>query len=107
MYLIKSLKVAVLLSRYTASSGELVAVAFKHRPFTRFIGEATAGFVTGNGYTPIHDEIIMMISETYFVDRMNIAYQKKVDVDEEMEFDHSVNDLNDPQIKRALEWITN
>jgi Periplasmic protease len=58
-------KVAVLLSRYTISSGELVAVAFKGRKNTRFIGEKTAGY----GWKIITDELIMCISESVFIDR--------------------------------------
>ncbi len=98
-------KVAVLLSRYTASSGELVAVAFKGRPHTRFFGEETAGYTTGTGYEPLNEEFIMLISEDLFVDRNQIKYEPRVGVDVHMEFEPGATLANDPQVVRALEWL--
>lgn len=97
--------VAVLLSRYTISSGEVVAVAFKGRENTRFIGEETAGYTTGNGYEPITDDLVMIISESVFVDRNKIRYDKKVGVDEEIPFEHFPDKSEDQQIKAALKWL--
>ena len=98
-------KVAVLLSRYTASSGELVAVAFKGRENTRFIGEETAGYTTGNGYDPIDDELIMMISQDVFADRNRNTYESKVGVDEMIPFQPELGQAADPQLLRAIEWL--
>ncbi|MFH6603799.1 S41 family peptidase [Maribacter algicola] len=98
-------KVAVLLSRYTISSGEMVAVAFKGRDHTRFIGEETAGYTTGNGFDPINNEIVLIISQDVFADRNNNIYDQKVGVDEHLEFQHDVPLENDLQLNRAVEWL--
>ena len=98
-------KVAVLLSRYTASSGELVALAFEGRPNTRFIGEATAGYTTGTGFDAIDDDLIMLISEDLFIDRDKNRYERHVDVDDSIEFQHQVELVNDAQVERAMEWL--
>ena len=98
-------KVVVLLSRYTISSGELVAVAFKGRKNTRFIGEKTAGYTTGNGWEPVTDDLIMCISESVFIDRNKKSYNHKVAVDESVEFEHTTDLANDQQILKAKEWL--
>ncbi len=98
-------KVAVLLSRYTASSGELVAVAFKGRENTIFIGEETAGYTTGNGYDKINDNLILLISQDVFIDRNKNRYDGKVGVDEYIEFQHNTNINSDNQISKAKERL--
>lgn len=98
-------KVAVLLSRYTISSGELVAVAFKGRENTLFIGEETAGYTTGNGYDKINNDLVLIISQDVFIDRNKNKYDGKVGVDEKIEFQHYVNLENDNQVSRAKEWL--
>lgn len=98
-------KVAVLLSRYTISSGELVAVAFKGRANTRFIGEATAGYTTVNGYDHVTDELIMLISQAVYIDRNAQRYDENVGVDDAIEFVHSPDLKQDKQVLRAVEWL--
>jgi C-terminal processing protease CtpA/Prc len=98
-------KVAVLLSRYTISSGEMVAVAFKGRDNTLFIGEETAGYTTGNGYDKVSDELALVISQDVFMDRDKNVYHNKVGVDEAIEFQHTIDIKNDNQINRAIEWL--
>lgn len=98
-------KVAVLLSRYTISSGELVAVAFKERPNTLFIGESTAGYTTANGWDPVSDELIMVISQAVYVDRTNNRYDDRVGVDVEIEFVPTENKREDLQVLKALDWL--
>ena len=97
--------VAVLLSRYTASSGELVAVTFKGRPNTRFIGEATAGYTTGNGFDHVTDDLVMMISQDYYMDRNKNAYKEKVEVDDKIEFRHTDDLSKDQQVLKAMDWL--
>lgn len=100
-------KVAVLLSRYTTSSGEMVAISFKGRENTRFIGEASSGYTTGNGYDMIDDELLLVISQDVFIDRNKKRYDNKVDVDDYIEFQHNTDMANDMQIKKAIEWLKN
>ena len=96
---------AVLLSRYTISSGKLVAVSFKGRDNTIFIGEETAGYTTGNGYDKIDDELVLVISQSVFIDRNKNRYNSNVGVDENLEFQHNVNIVDDNQINRAKDWL--
>lgn len=98
-------KVAILLSRYTASSGEMVAVAFKGRKNTKFIGEETAGYTTGNGYDKSTDDLILVISQDVFFDRNKVRYDHKVGIDEYIEFQHDVDMKNDDQLNGAIEWL--
>lgn len=98
-------KVAVLLSRYTISSGEMLAVAFKGRKNTLFIGEETAGYTTGNGYDQIGEELFMVISQSVYNDRDKNRYDHKVGVDVEMEFQHTIEMSEDKQITSAIEWL--
>lgn len=104
-YIEEKEKVVVLLSRYTISSGELVAVAFKGRANTRFIGEESAGFTTGNGYDKINDEIALVISQDVFIDRNKNRYDGKVSVDQNIEFQHIVKMESDNQIIKAKDWL--
>lgn len=98
-------KVVVLLSRYTVSSGELVAVAFKGRKNTLFIGENSGGFTTGNGYDPIHEDLVMVISQSVYSDRNGAVYHEAVGVDIPMEFVPTDKKLEDLQILKAIEWL--
>lgn len=98
-------KITVLLSRYTISSGELLAVAFKGRENTIFIGEETAGYTTGNGYDKINDELVLVISQDVFIDRNKNKYDNKVGVDINIEFQHNVSLENDNQINKAKDWL--
>ena len=98
-------KVVVLLSKYTISSGELTAVAFKGRSHTYFIGENTAGYTTGNGWEQVTDQLLMCISESVFIDRNRVKYENYVGVDETIPFEEYVQMQDDQQIKRAIEWL--
>lgn len=98
-------KVAVLLSRYTISSGEMLAITFKGRANTRFIGEPTAGYTTGNGFDPVNDEIALVISQDVFMDRNGVVYYDRVGVDEAVEFGHMVDLVDDLQLEMALVWL--
>ena len=98
--------VVVLTSKYTISSGELVAVAFKGRPNTKFVGETTAGYTTGNGYEIITDELAMIISKSYFTDRNLVKYENNVGVDLEIPFEEGSNNMIDKQFNKARTWLS-
>ncbi len=98
-------KVVVLLSKYTISSGEMLAVAFKGRPNTRFIGEYSGGLTTGTGFDLIEDEVYLVIAQDIFCDRNKNVYNEHVDVDESIAFDHTATLELDKQIQRAIEWL--
>ncbi len=98
-------KVAVMLSRYTLSSGEVVAISFKGRPNTTFIGEYSGGYTTGNGFDQISDELILVISGDIYSDRNGKIYERHVDVDISIPFDHKASLQEDLQVKAAIDWL--
>jgi C-terminal processing protease CtpA/Prc len=99
-------KVVVLLSRYTVSSGEMTAIAFKGRENTLFIGEPSGGYTTGNGYDIVTDDLALVISKSIFIDRNKKKYDGRVDVDVFSEFQHLKELNNDHQIEKATLWLT-
>ncbi|MFK7957310.1 MAG: S41 family peptidase [Lysobacterales bacterium] len=103
----ESQKVAVLVSRYTISSGELVAVAFKGRENTLFIGEPSAGYTTATGYDQVRDDLFMMISQSVFVDRNGTPYEHRVGIDIPMIFEPTDSLDDDKQISEAVRWLSN
>ncbi len=74
--------VAVLLGPHTASSGEVVAVAFRGRPRTRSFGEPTAGLSTANAGFNLPDGGMIFLTDAIDVDRLGQAYGGKLSPDE-------------------------
>lgn len=103
---IKSLpKVAVLTSVYTASSGEAIAVMFKNRKKTRFLGENTLGMITVTDWTVLDASTAMTIAVSYYKDRKGRVYTQFVDVDEEVPFVQKPLSENDAAVEKALLWL--
>ena len=100
-------KVAVLISRYTVSSGEFVATAFKGRRNTRFFGEETGGLTTNTNWVIIGNELIMSISSGVYCDRNGIMYSKNVPADEQVEFETGKTPESDKAIQAAIVWLKN
>ena len=98
-------KVAVLLSLWTVSSGELVATAFKGRPNTAFFGEATGGYSSNTNWEIINNEIILNISSGIYCDRNGIIYEHKIPVDFEIPFEIVKDIEQDNCIQEAKMWL--
>ncbi|GAB2831964.1 S41 family peptidase [Ferruginibacter profundus] len=99
--------VVILTSNLTGSAGECVAVAFKGRKHTRFIGETTAGFTIGNnGHWIIEGKAGIVIAESAIVDRNKKIYYYNVQPDEMIwGGDNFDNYLQDKKIQAALKWL--
>lgn len=97
--------VAVLTSMYTVSSGEVVAVAFKGRPNTRFFGEPTGGMVTATDWTQFDPRTALMISVGNYTDRNGKVYTDFVDVDEAISFIPGQPLKSDSTVLRAITWL--
>jgi len=98
-------KVAVLTSRYTVSSGELVAVAFKGRNNTQFFGEATGGYTTVTNWIFVNKDLIMSIAESIYFDRNDKKYYENVKPDIELPFE-PIKDLSKDRIViEAVKWL--
>ncbi|MFK2876673.1 S41 family peptidase [Rhodanobacter hydrolyticus] len=73
--------VAVLYGPHTASSGEVVAVAFRGRPGTRSFGRPTAGLSTANTGFDLPDGSRLFLTTAVDVDRTGQAYGDKLQPD--------------------------
>ena len=80
-------KIAILTSRWTWSSGEFVAVAFKGQKNTKFFGEETGGSTTNNGWEVINNEIALVMSTGIYCDRMGNIYEENVKPEKEIAFE--------------------
>lgn len=101
----KEPKIAVLTSRWTVSSGEIVATSLKGRPNTKFFGEATGGYTTNNGWEVINDEIILVISTGVYCDRNGTVYEENIPVDVEVPFE-VINEIDkDQSVLEAKKWL--
>src|SRR6202042_710416 len=63
------IRVVILISPETKSSGEAVAISFKGRKNTRFIGEPTGGYTTSNYSFQFTDECGFFLSASIEADR--------------------------------------
>ncbi|WP_137914803.1 S41 family peptidase [Rudaea sp. 3F27F6] len=79
---LQSAPIAVLTGPQTASSGEVVAVAFRGRPNTRSFGAATAGLSTGNRTFSLGDGSMLALTTVVDMDRDGHVYGGKIEPDE-------------------------
>lgn len=103
------LPVVVLISGFTASSGEVVAISFKGRPNTLFIGENTAAYTTAVSWIVISEKVILQLTESYYADRNGQIY-RGTSVPADIQIDGGDDFYNlekDVKITRALEWLKN
>lgn len=101
----KQPKVAVLTSKWTVSSGEIVATCFKGRPNTKFFGEMTGSYTTGNNWEIINNQIILSISTGVYGDRNGILYKYNIPVDVEIPFEVVKETEKDKCIIEAKKWL--
>jgi len=100
-------KIAILLSQLTSSSGEIVAIAFKGRPMTKFIGENTAGYVTANDDPYFIDkDSMLLVAAATISDRNHKLYTDFVQPDLNMIGGDNFIDLKrDLKVKASLQWL--
>ena len=100
-------KVVLLMNRATGSSGEVVALAFKERPNTIFIGENTYGATTSNIKVELPFDAYMALTIGFDGDRNGKFYKTiapDVAVNRKDNFD---NLLEDGNIQEAIKFISN
>jgi len=102
---IKNPKIAILTSRWTTSSGEFVAVAFKGQKNTKFFGEETDGKTTENSWEIINNEIALAISTGVYCDRNGNVYADNVKPDKEIIFEVEEYKDKDIGIIEAINWL--
>lgn len=65
----KPVRIAVLMNNNTASSGEIVALAFKGLEHVKFIGESSAGYTTANATYTLSDQSMLVLTICQEADR--------------------------------------
>ncbi len=70
--------VVVLTSSITSSSGEAIAIAFKHHPNTIHVGEKTCGMATANKRFKMSDDSLLILTTSYMTDRKMNRYDNGV-----------------------------
>lgn len=95
--------VAVLTGPRTASSGEVVTVAFRKRPNTRSFGEPTAGLSTGNQNFHLLDGSQIFLTTSIYADREKQRYGSKILPDEQVA--QSSGDTQDAALEAAKVWL--
>jgi carboxyl-terminal processing protease len=101
----KTPKIAVLTSRWTTSSGEVVATCLKGRPNTKFFGEATGSYTTNTNWEVINDQLILTISTGIYCDRNDVVYEKNIPVDVEIPFEVITEVEKDNCVVEAKKWL--
>jgi carboxyl-terminal processing protease len=100
------LKIAVLISQITASSGEIMATTFKGRANTIFIGEKTYGLPTLNIEFNLGNGYYLGLSASFIADRKGKVYPHYLSPDLEIINGDDFADLNrDVKVKAAMEWF--
>lgn len=89
--------VAILTDENTASSGEAVAVALKGRPHSKSFGKQTFGVSTGCVSHQLSDGSTINLAETVFADRKMNKYGFKINPDEAVEENQT--------LQSGIEWI--
>ncbi len=100
-------KVAVLIGRYTASSGELVASSLKSQKNVMLFGEQTMGMSTTTGWFLITSNVAINPATTYYMSKDKTAHIDGVipDISIEESFDNK-NPTNGNVIEEAKKWIS-
>jgi carboxyl-terminal processing protease len=96
--------VALLLGPHTASSGEIVAIAFQGRANTRSFGAATAGLTTANASYSLPDGAVIMLAAAVDVDRTRREYGGKLEPDQPVVSDPGKS--SDAVIDAAKAWLS-
>ncbi len=104
-------KVAILINKFTLSSGEAVALALKGNRNGRLFGEATGGATTATQPIWLGDGAMFSVTTALYVDHEGTVYGKPIQPSElvadgpklakDLDFD------NDPEISAATKWLLN
>ena len=99
--------VVVLTGHGTGRAGECIAVAFRGRQHTVFIGEPTAGYTTsGKGYSIVSGQVKIVLAETMLADRNHRTYPRNLIPDEWVPGGDDLSDYSkDKKIQAAISWL--
>lgn len=101
-----NIPVAVLIGGGTGSSGEFLAISFKSRERTVFIGEKTAGYVTSNQGFAINDAVSLLLATDYGKDRKGVSYTEALSPDIYINEPDMFNNIKeDKKVLTAIKWL--
>ena len=102
----KNIPIAVLIGSYTASSGEMTAIATIGRKSSVRIGEYSAGYTTSNlGFT-LNGYSGLNLAVDYAADRNGKIYPKRLEPEVSILGGDNFESLKDDlKIKRAVSWL--
>lgn len=105
----EQLPVAIIIGPNTKSSGSILAISFKARPKTIFIGENTAnGYTTSNDFFSFGNNLFLNLSTSNSIDRNNKVYKDVVEPDIIIKGEDNFNSIkNDNKVKVAMKWLKN
>ncbi|MGS0747360.1 S41 family peptidase [Halpernia sp. GG3] len=102
----KQLPIAVLISGYTASSGEMTAISLIGRNKTKLFGEESAGYTTTNQGFKIDGNSGLNLAVGYVTDRTGKVYVENVKPDFEVISGDDFDNLKyDKKIIESLKWL--
>ncbi len=97
----KKIPIAVLTGGKTASSGEVVTLAFKNRPNTKSFGQHTGGYSTGNANHTLSDGSMLFLASSVYADRAQNVYPRGIAPDMEVLEEEG----KDAPLEAALTWL--
>jgi hypothetical protein len=95
--------VALLIGHETASSGEMILLAFLGRPHVRSFGDSTAGYTSSNTNVPLRDGATLVVTSAYPRDRLGRTYPLSVRPDELVLPSDSAGSA--APLRRAVAWL--
>ena len=98
--------VAVLTGVNTASSGEVIVVAFRGRPNTRSFGLYTTGLSTANRGFHLSDGAVINLTTSVYADRTGQTYGERIHPDEIVDDVNQFTFLKEEAIPQpAIDWL--
>lgn len=90
-------KIAVLLDRRTASSGEMTAISLSGLKNSKTFGNESGGYTTANGMYELSDGSTLFLASSYCQDRNKKIYMGKIQPDVRVD--------NSEIMQTAQKWI--
>ncbi|WP_430412667.1 S41 family peptidase [Kordia sp.] len=99
-------KIAVLTSKYTASSGEVVVSSLKAQDHIKIIGEKTSGLSSTNGWFVLSDKWVFAPMTGYYMSKDKTVHTNGIIPDIIVSEELDLNNLLEGKvIDKAIEWI--
>jgi hypothetical protein len=92
-------KIAVLIGHQTSSSGEMTAISFMAKLNTKFFGQPSGGYTTGNSMHKLMDGSALLLASSFVSDRNRKICFPKINPDVVVDNDSDI-------IKIATQWLT-